>query len=258
MCIAICGNSIDLINNVSNKSMDLIFLDPPFGDNTVNEDWDKFNPITEEFVYRLHEIGKPHASIYICCGLGRQSQSFIDMYNLFKDCGFYFQDQITWVKSRGIGMRKGWLYTREELLWFTLHPKDYIWNVQYSDTEKRIRDKHGQTLGNNGKPRKSEYKRITNIWSDIPDQASDVTGKNKIHKTPKPEKLLQRIINAHTYEGMTVFDPFAGTGTTGAMCKLLNRNYYMIEKDKSYCDFSEEYYKEYGINYVRNSQSSIT
>ena len=41
-------------------------------------------------------------------------------------------------------------------------------------------------------------------------------GKEKrYHSTQKPEKLLERVIKAHTQEGDVVLDMFAGSGTTG-------------------------------------------
>ncbi|CAI2191611.1 4510_t:CDS:2, partial [Funneliformis geosporum] len=42
--------------------------------------------------------------------------------------------------------------------------------------------------------------------------------------TPKPEKLLQRIIQIATNEGDIVLDYFAGSGTTAAVAQKLKRN----------------------------------
>ena len=56
----------------------------------------------------------------------------------------------------------------------------------------------------------------------------------KIHSTQKPESLLHRIILATTNEGDSIFDPFLGTGTSAVVAKKLGRNYYGIEKDKTY------------------------
>jgi len=39
---------------------------------------------------------------------------------------WYFKDLITWKKQRGMGMRKGWLYTREEIMWFVKDNKKFI------------------------------------------------------------------------------------------------------------------------------------
>ena len=53
---------------------------------------------------------------------------------------------------------------------------------------------------------------------------------NKVHSTQKPEELLKRIILATSKEGDIVLDPFFGSGTTGAVSKLLKRSFIGIEK----------------------------
>ena len=62
----------------------------------------------------------------------------------------------------------------------------------------------------------------------------------KIHSTQKPEALLHRILLATTNKGDIVFDPFLGTGTTAVVAKKLGRNYYGIEKEKSYFNAAKE------------------
>lgn len=58
----------------------------------------------------------------------------------------------------------------------------------------------------------------------------------KLHPTQKPRKLFEWIIEKYSKEGMTILDPFAGSGTTGVACKNLNRNYILIEKEQEYID----------------------
>lgn len=49
-------------------------------------------------------------------------------------------------------------------------------------------------------------------------------------KGQKSEKLLERIIKAHTVEGDLVMDLFGGTGTTAAAAHKLNRRYIVCEQ----------------------------
>lgn len=60
--------------------------------------------------------------------------------------------------------------------------------------------------------------------------------RNKKHPTEKPVELMEIMIKNSTQEGDTVFDPFAGSGTTGVACKNLNRNFILIEKEQEYID----------------------
>ena len=50
--------------------------------------------------------------------------------------------------------------------------------------------------------------------------------------TPKPERLLQRIIQISTNEGDIVLDYFAGSGTTAAVAQKLNRKWVIMEKNE--------------------------
>ena len=54
------------------------------------------------------------------------------------------------------------------------------------------------------------------------------------HPTQKPLGLIKELIEKHSNEGDLVLDSFAGTGTVGEACNLLNRKYILIEKDENY------------------------
>lgn len=60
------------------------------------------------------------------------------------------------------------------------------------------------------------------------------------HPTQKPLNLILDIIKKHSKEGDVVLDTFAGTGTTGHACQILNREYILIEKNQDYIEIIEE------------------
>lgn len=47
--------------------------------------------------------------------------------------------------------------------------------------------------------------------------------------TPKPEKLLKRVLELATVEGDLILDSFAGSGTTGAVAHKMGRRWIMVE-----------------------------
>lgn len=60
-------------------------------------------------------------------------------------------------------------------------------------------------------------------------------GKERLeHPTQKPLNLIIDLVKKHSNEGDLVLDTFAGTGTTGEACKVLNRRFILIEKDENY------------------------
>ncbi len=71
-----------------------------------------------------------------------------------------------------------------------------------------------------------EYKgrKIGNLWNDI-QLISSNSSESTNYVTQKPEKLLQRIINASSNEGMIVADFFGGSGVTAKVANDLNRRF---------------------------------
>lgn len=65
-------------------------------------------------------------------------------------------------------------------------------------------------------------------------------GRNKIHPTQKPEKLVEKLVKVSTNEGDVVLDPFAGSGTTAVVCAKNGRKYLAYEIDKDYYNKAEE------------------
>jgi len=63
----------------------------------------------------------------------------------------------------------------------------------------------------------------------LKDEAGD-----KAHPTQKPEALLHRVIVGTTNPGDVILDPFFGTGTTGAVAKMLGREFIGIEREAAY------------------------
>lgn len=66
------------------------------------------------------------------------------------------------------------------------------------------------------------------------------TGSSKYHPTEKNHKLLEQIILDNTNEEDWVLDCCMGSGSTGIVCKKLNRNFIGIELDEKYFKIAEE------------------
>jgi site-specific DNA-methyltransferase (adenine-specific) len=56
-----------------------------------------------------------------------------------------------------------------------------------------------------------------------------------IHPTQKPVGLCQRLL---AVGGVTILDPFLGSGTTAVAAKLLNRKCIGIEIEERYCEIA--------------------
>ena len=63
----------------------------------------------------------------------------------------------------------------------------------------------------------------------------DIEGVNRVHPTQKPVGLFAEIIKDFTQDGVTVIDPYLGSGTTLLACQLTGRRGIGIEIDPAYC-----------------------
>ncbi|MEK6881508.1 MAG: site-specific DNA-methyltransferase [Nanoarchaeota archaeon] len=249
-----CLEGIKLLDD---EIIDLIIIDPPYL--VTNEKWDKVEVVNELLSKELFRIAKNNCSLYVWCGIGEKSQSLIRWFPIFSK-NWYFKDLITWKKQRGIGMRKGWLYTREEIMWFVKDNKLFIWNqeFQYGNEERVIKkyifkdEKKKEYLN-----RLNPFKRISNVWTDINEigmgdghniHSGAIKKNSNLHFTSKPLKALERIIKLHTKENDLVFDCFMGSGSTALAAKNLNRNFIGIEIEQKYVDITNKRLQESNPN----------
>lgn len=58
------------------------------------------------------------------------------------------------------------------------------------------------------------------------------------HPCPKPDPLMRWWVRRVSLEGMTILDPFCGSGTTGVACMQTGRNFIGIEIDAGYCEIA--------------------
>lgn len=248
------GDCLEVLKQISSNSIDLVVTDPPYG-NLIKKDWDKENGITREVLEEYFRILKDSGSVYIFCGIGEKSNSLLENLNLVNDSDFHFKDLITWKKQKGFGARRGWLYTREEIIWLVKDNKKYFWNkeTQYNLNEKR---NYKRKIG------KSWYKRFTNVWDDISENLYIDINKDRVdgnwyknlsnkyptlHQTIKPIALIDRIIQAHSKpnENYKILDSFAGSSTTAISSIKNGCNWTMIEKEQEYFDLSVNRIKDY-------------
>lgn len=60
------------------------------------------------------------------------------------------------------------------------------------------------------------------------------------HPAPFPEALPKRLIDFYTFRGMTVLDPFAGSGTVGLVAAELGRRFILADNSLKYCKLARK------------------
>lgn len=83
----------------------------------------------------------------------------------------------------------------------------------------------------------NDNKQMTDVWK-LPAIGRWEKSCGK-HPTQKPLSVLARIILASTKENAWVFDPFAGSSTTGIAANLCGRRFCGIEQEEDFCALSK-------------------
>lgn len=235
------GCCLEVLSGLDAKIASLVVADPPYG-MILKESWDKcdvkeYTVFTERWLKECHRVLKDDGSLYVWASIGTRSVKYwLSLASLLSDI-FVLKDMVVWSKQRGRGNIRGWLSTREEILWAVKDEKNYIWNKDAQYSTHKYDESWIKRLGKESNP----YKRATNIWTDIDEvtieQAKLTGGKGKrisLHPAQKPVTAINRLILAHTRKDDLVIDPFGGSGTTAISAKMLGRQFIIIEKDEEY------------------------
>ncbi len=223
------GDCIEIMKKLPEKSIDLIFADPPFNIgikydvHNDNMSYKEYYLWSEKWIGETYRLLKDNGSIYIAIG----DEFAAEINIILKKLGFHFRNWIIWYYTFGQNQRKKFNRSHTHILYFTKDKENFTFN----DKEIRIpsarqliyKDKRANPLG----------KIPDDVW-----QFSRVCGtfKERIGRHPcqMPEDLLELIIKTSSNEGDLVLDPFGGTGTTAVVAKKLKRNFITIEISKQY------------------------
>ena len=241
----ICQDVFQVVDWLPDGCVDLLFADPPynltksFNGRTFSQlSLEDYETYLESWLPKLVQLLKPTASIYIC-GDWRSSAAIHKVGAKY----FTMRNRITWEREKGRGAKTNWKNCAEDIWFFTMSD-DYTFNLEDVKLKRRVMAPYTQE---NGEPKdwdksdKGNF-RIThpsNLWTDISVPFWSMS-ENTDHPTQKPEKLLAKLILAGSHKQDVVFDPFAGVGTTSVVAKKLNRRFFAVEIDKTYCCLAEK------------------
>ncbi|OCX59838.1 modification methylase [Thioclava sp. SK-1] len=239
----LAGDCIEHMNALPESSVDLIFADPPYNlqlrgelhrpDNSrvdaVDNDWDQFqsfqayDEFTRAWLAAARRILKPNGAIW---AIGSYHNVF-RMGAELQNQGFWILNDVVWRKSNPMPNFRGKRFTNahETLIW-----------ASKSEIAKPTFNYEALKALNEGVQMRSDWViPICNGGERLKDHMG-----NKAHPTQKPEALLHRVIIGTTNPGDVVLDPFFGTGTSGAVAKMLGRNYIGIEREETYRQVAQE------------------
>lgn len=246
------GDCLELMKDITSNSIDLTVTSPPYDNLRTYQGYTfDFESIAKE-LYRVTANGGVVVWIVADATInGSETGTSFRQALYFKECGFNIHDTMIWRKPNAgsIGSLNRYENVFEYMFVFSKgQPKTS--NIIKDRQNKRfgelqhgsIRQKDGtvrKTTGY-GKRKVAEFGRRHNVWDIVPCKSK----KERLHPAPFPEQLANDHIISWSNEGNTVFDPFMGSGTTGKMAVLNNRNFIGFDICEEYCEIARKRIEE--------------
>lgn len=231
------GDCLKWLKTIPDQSVDIIWTDPPYGNNQnngdlnaslkkmsktpksppktiLNDDPESWEPLMRGLISEAKRILKPTSCICCCCGGGGGRNVGFAKLATWMDEELQFDQAVIWNKG-GLGL--GWRYRRNYEFVMVAHPKrgKMKWEADFCD------------------------KRTANVV-DIPRVRPTKEG----HPTPKPVDLVTHFLRLHGKRNDVVCDPFAGAGSTCVAAKSLGMHYIACELDPHWHTVAEKRLKE--------------
>jgi len=230
MTTLINGDIINVLNDIPDKSVDVVFTSPPYWKGFAYESY--FNSYKqyldwcEIWIKGLKDKIKDDG--YFLLNISNDSETTIKAFEVLNICLKYWK-------------------LCDTIIWF-------VYNRQPANTDRQFTNQTEYIFmlrkhNNNIKIHKDRIvddetfitKNIGNVWK-IPFKRSAFSlkktcgGKKNWGHGGFPEKLCDIVIQLFSNENDTILDIFAGYCQLGLSCKNMNRNFIGIEKDKDIYD----------------------
>ncbi|MEN8710215.1 MAG: site-specific DNA-methyltransferase [Paracoccaceae bacterium] len=243
----IAGDCIEVMQSLPENSVDLIFADPPYnlqlrGDlhrpdsskvDAVDDAWDQFasfaayDKFTRQWLAAARRILKPNGALWV---IGSYHNIF-RVGAALQDEGFWILNDVVWRKSNPMPNFRGKRLTNAH--------ETMIWASKSEGGKYTFNYEALKSLNEGIQMRSDWVLPICNGHERLKDENGD-----KAHPTQKPESLLHRVIVGASNPGDVILDPFFGTGTTGAVAKMLGRSFIGIEREEKYRKVAEARIKD--------------
>src|SRR5665213_3140736 len=208
------GDSLELLSELAPNSVDCIWTDPPYNLSNdgitcvagrmvkVNKgEWDRSRGVeadhefNREWLKACYRVLKPEGTIWV----SGTAHVYLSVGFAMQQLGFRILNDIIWEKPNpppNLGCRC-FTHSTETILWATKARKG---KERYTFNYEMMRSSNGD-------------KQMKNVWR-LPAPGKDEKRFGK-HPTQKPLALVARCLAVSTKPGDIVFDPFAGSATTG-------------------------------------------
>ena len=246
------GDCLIEMQNIPDGHIDLTVTSPPYDNlRTYNGSLEWGEHIWKPIIKELFRITKGGGVVVWVVGdatiKGSETGTSFKQALWAMECGFNLHDTMIYLKDQLAFPDKNRYYNGFEYMFVLSKGKLKTFNP----IQDKKNSSYGRIVDNCGERRKDgsisngkscagnkikEYGVRYNYWL----MYNQSRGEHSKHPATFPEQLANDHIISWSNESDIVFDPFLGSGTTGKMALLNNRNFIGIEKDETYFKIAEK------------------
>jgi site-specific DNA-methyltransferase (adenine-specific) len=251
--LVIAGDNLPVLERLPERAFDLVYIDPPFNTGraqtrhsvTATADADAsrvgfggrryrttllqslsyddafgdYLGFLEPRLRRCRELLSPQGTLYFHIDYREAHYCKLLLDEVFgRDA---FLNELIWAYDYGAKPRRRWPAKHDTILVYVRTPGAHHFDADAVDREPYM------APGLVGPEKAARGKRPTDVWfhTIVPTNGREKTG----YPTQKPEGVLRRMVAASSRPGGWCLDPFAGSGTLGAVCLELGRRFVLVD-----------------------------
>ena len=232
----------DLSTEIKDNSVSLVVTDPPY--KSTPQSWDRNWPDWMPFMQEMTRICKDDAQMWI---FGRMPW-VIHVFNAAGRTGWKYVQERIWIKQNAGGCTAdNGLRKMHETAWHFKRPNATAFNrdairepktTKGNKSVKRRKSSDTRFLGTENSSYVDDGLRVPKsiMFCRNVHRTDEATG----HPTQKPLKFILPLVLYSSNPGDLVYDPFCGSGTTPAACKMSGRLWVACDKTEKWVTKSRD------------------
>jgi len=251
--LVLLGDNLELLPGFDEGLFQLVYADPPFntgraqrrrtvsatadpggdrvgfggrryatrvlGESSYADSYDDYLGFLEPRLRELRRVLASTGTLYLHLDYREAHYAKVLLDEVFgREC---FLNEIVWAYDYGARPRRRWPAKHDTILVYVKDPKRYWFDAEEVEREPYM------APGLVTAEKAARGKLPTDVWWHT---IVSPTGKEKTgYPTQKPEGIVRRMVQASTRPGDWCLDPFAGSGTLGAVCGALGRRFVLVD-----------------------------
>ena len=254
--LVLLGDNLDVLPRLADETFQLVYADPPFNtggrvtrrtlavvrdetgdrvgfngrryasrllqESSYRDSFDDYLGFLEPRLRELRRLLDPSGTLYLHLDYREAHYAKLLLDELFgREC---FLNEIVWAYDYGAKPKRRWPAKHDTILVYVKDRERYWFDSEAVDREPYM------APGLVTAEKAARGKLPTDVWWHT---IVSPTGREKTgYPTQKPEGVLRRIVQASSRPGDWCLDPFAGSGTLGAVAAELGRRFVLVDSSE--------------------------